>query len=833
MTTPAGPAPTVPPVTEALRAQAAQQRGGYVYAIDPYFDPNGAVPPYGIVGGWSVGSSGQLVSFTHNQNYRPSPMALEFPPPVTALDQALQRAVTGYGSEQELLTAFRDATLLLFAQEGQTGLYTVVEDDGSRYIPAFTHPTHTPDTWHEWQETTGRHLAATGLPVRLNPGHRISLTIPGEAGNQAGGENANPNSSPSTSPSTSPSGLPEALVDAPLLAAGLLAALGRRRRTALWQSAMGARGRRTPELRRPTGVAADAQDALLVGADPQAVRDLAHALRGLASALAVESRPLPTVYVARLTDSELSLQLAHPAGKPPAPWRLGQNETFWRIQRADIPVHGTETGTAAPYPGLVSLGSLDGARLLLNLDAAPGLVSLTGTHADRSAVLTSVAAELATSGWSDRMTVTLVGFGKELTALDPTRVRHVDDVEALLATMDAETRQRRGALAMAGHDSVPTGSAQQTQGAPHLVLLAAQPTEDQAAQFAELVADSGRLGISYLAATGENGLPGATWKLEVTPDGRLLAPLLGLELQAQRLPQAQYDAVVQLFAGATPDDDRAPDTSTPQFMVDITPSGRPAVYARLVGTYEITGLDTPDAEHSPLLHEALVMLLLHREGVHPHVLASGLWPRGVTEDVRDALIQSLRTWLGSDADGTPRLGTDTTGRLTLAPSVVSDLDVLRTLHYEATAGRGASNAHIRERLLNDALALVHGPLLANRPQGRYTWLPHEIIEAQLPLLVADVALALSAHHLEAGNPVPALNALNTALTTTPTDERLWNELLRAAHATGDAAELESTAASLIARIHEHSGGARSLPPRTEALLDELLPSWRDARSAAD
>ncbi|SHM26881.1 SseB protein N-terminal domain-containing protein [Streptomyces yunnanensis] len=216
-------------------------------------------------------------------------MALEFPPPVTALDEALQRAVTGYGSEQELLAAFRDATLILFAQEGQAGLYTIVEDDGSRYIPAFTHPIHAPDTWHQWQQTTGHQLAATGLPIRLNPGHRISLTIPGEAGNQAGGENVGPHSS---SP-TSSFGLPEALVGAPLLAAGLLTALGRRRRTALWQSAMDAKGRRAPELRQPTGAVADTQDALLVGADPQAVRDLDHALRGLASALTVESRTLP------------------------------------------------------------------------------------------------------------------------------------------------------------------------------------------------------------------------------------------------------------------------------------------------------------------------------------------------------------------------------------------------------------------------------------------------------------------------------------------------------------------------------------------------------------
>lgn len=302
MTAATGSVPAVPP---ALRAQATRQRGGYVYAIDPYFDPAGAVPPCGIVGGWSVDHSGQLVSFTHNPKYRPSPIALEFPAPLTALDAAVQRAVTGYGSEAELLAAFRDATLILFAQEGQDGLYTVADDDGGRYIPAFTHRDHTPGAWQQWRQAT-----------------------------------------------------------------------------------------------------------------------------------------------------------------------------------------------------------------------------------------------------------------------------------------------------------------------------------------------------------------------------------------------------------------------------------------------------------------------------------------------------------------------------------------------EATAGSGSGNARVRERR-DDALALARGPLPADRPKGRYTWLSHEVVETQLLLLVADVALALSGHHLEAGNPAPALDALDTALTHAPADERLWNGLLRAAHATGDTARLESTAAALVARHHELSGGARGLPPRTEALLDELLPAWREARSAAD
>lgn len=625
-------------------------------------------------------------------------------------------------------------------------------------------------------------------------------------------------------------GLPEALLAAPLLAAGLLGALGHRRRQVLWQSAFGAvGGRRGMEPPTPEGDAQDVQDALLVGADPEGVRLLDRSLRGLAASLAAESRALPVVYAAWLSAGDLHLQLAQPAGKPPAPWRLGQDQTFWMLAEDDAGQY-EDVDTAAPYPGLVSLGTMDDSRLLLNLESVPGIVSLSGSEADRAAVFASVAAELATNGWSDRMTITLVGFGEDLTPLAPNRLRHLDDIEALLETMEAETRQRRGALGAAGHDSVltgRTGPAQHTRWAPQLVLLAAEPSAEDAVKLAELAADASRLGIGYLVGTGSGDLPGAAWEMEITGEGKLLAPLLGLELDAQLLPAAQQRAVVELFVEADPD--RGPDgpVNTPPFLVDISEQGRPAVYARLVGPYEIIGLDTPDGERSALLHEALALLLLHREGVHPRVLSSALWPRGVTDDVREALLDRLRAWLGTDTDGTPRLGTDRTGRLTLAQSVVSDLDVLRSLYHEATQGKGVDSRAVRGRLLTDALVLVRGPLLADRPEGRYRWLTHEIVEAQLPLLVADTGLALSEFHLEKGRAEKAIEALNAALRTAPVDERLWNELLRATHALDDPARLTALAADLIGR-----SGARGLPPRTEALLDELLPAWRDAVEAA-
>ncbi len=196
-------------------------------------------------------------------------------------------------------------------------------------------------------------------------------------------------------------------------------------------------------------------------------------------------------------------------------------------------------------------------------------------------------------------------------------------------------------------------------------------------------------------------------------------------------------------------------------------------------------------------------------------------------DVRDALVERLREWLGTDPDGSPRLRADGNGRLTLAKSVVSDLDVLRSLYHEATQGRGAGNRAVRGRLLTDALVLVRGPLLADRPQGRYAWLTHEIIDAQLPLLVADSGRALCEFHLEKGRAQKAIEALNAALGSAPRDERLWNELLRATAVTQDPARLRQVAADLLAR-----SGARGLPPRTEPLLDELLPAWRSGVTAA-
>lgn len=97
------------------------------------------------------------------------------------------------------------------------------------------------------------------------------------------------------------------------------------------------------------------------------------------------------------------------------------------------------------------------------------------------------------------------------TPLAPNRTRHLEDVEALVETMEAESRHRRGALGAAGQDSGfagRTGPAQHTRWAPHLVLLAAEPSAEDAVKVPELAADASRLGIGCLVGrSGARGLP--------------------------------------------------------------------------------------------------------------------------------------------------------------------------------------------------------------------------------------------------------------------------------------------------------------------------------------
>jgi hypothetical protein len=334
---------------------------------------------------------------------------------------------------------------------------------------------------------------------------------------------------------------PYELSAASLLAAGVLAALGRKRREQLWRRAFGRR------IAGPDPDAALAEKALRLGADDPAVRMLDTGLRYLSRQLAGAGKTPPTVFAAHLGQENLDLWVAPPDPHPPAPWQAADGGQVWRLPFAatagldaqDIgPEIGPEIGTAhgsgaalAPYPGLVSLGTNESGRILVDLEVAHGLIAVRGARQVVQAALSALAVELVTNRWSDHMQVTLIGFGDGLAEIDTERVRVLRTLDEALPALERRAAEVRDAMASAGIDSVLTGRSLGHLGgtdpaawAPHYLIMGVPPTQAQAERLLALARSRYRMAAGYVI-TGD--VRGATWTWDLSDEGRLRADALG------------------------------------------------------------------------------------------------------------------------------------------------------------------------------------------------------------------------------------------------------------------------------------------------------------------
>lgn len=604
------------------------------------------------------------------------------------------------------------------------------------------------------------------------------------------------------------------LAAAGLLAAGVLSALGRRRRERLWRRAFGRR------LAAPEADAAAAELALRLGADDPAVALLDNSLRHLSRVNAARRAPLPTVFAAHLSASTLDLWVAPPDPDPPAPWTAESEGQLWRLPSAAAGM--LDPGTAlAPYPGLVTLGTNDTGRVMVDLEVAHGLIAVRGPADTVRAALAALAVELVTNRWSDTMRVTLVGFGEGLENLSPERAVVAPSLEDVLPSLAERGEALSAEMALAGVDSVLTGRALGTDAgswAPHYLIMGTPPSQEQAARLLEMARTRHRTALGFVVA-GE--VPGAAWTWDVTADGRISASALGFELGAQLLPPAQYEAVVALFREPDGGDPPVSDPSLGAAPSEhLAPGFRAAVDVGLLGPVTVSAPGPVEADRLALATEVVVYLAAHPGGVHINVLTAAVWPRGVPAEVRDAVLARVGAWLGTDASGAPNLVTETSsGRLSLGPRVRVDWDVFRGL----VARAGSSGDE--EGCLRRALDLVRGQALDGRDPSRYGWLAADSLPYEVPALVADVAHRLSVLRLGAGNPADAMEAARAGLRLAFDDETLWRDLLRAAATTGS----EETLRSVVEEISARAALDEVLPrmaPETEALIDELLPSWR-------
>jgi hypothetical protein len=618
---------------------------------------------------------------------------------------------------------------------------------------------------------------------------------------------------------------PYELSSASLLAAGVLVALGRRRREQLWRRAFGRR------IAVPEADAALAEKALRLGADDPAVRLLDTGLRHLSQQLAAKDKTPPTVFAAHLGQENLDLWIAPPDPNPPRPWQAADGGQVWRLPFAAIAgldvAEAAPAGALAPYPGLVSLGTNASGRILVDLEVAHGLIAVRGPRPVVQAALSALAVELATNRWSDRMQITLIGFGDGLTELAPDRVQVVRTLDEALPALEQRAAEVRSAMASAGIESVLTGRARTPDAdlwAPHYLIMGVPPTQAQAERLLALARSRYRMAAGYVIA---GDVRGATWTWDLSADGRLQAGVLGFDLEAQLLPPEQYAAMVKLFRGtlAGADVPLSALAAGAAPAAQLVPGSRMPVEVGLLGQLAVQAPGPLEPDRLGLATEIVVHLATHPDGVHPNVLTGAIWPRGVSPEVRDAALSRVHAWLGTDSGGQPNLLTDSSGRLGLGPSARTDWQVFRTLFAQASQAAAASDATAEADYLERALALVRGQFLDGRDPSRYAWLATDDVEYEVTATVADAAHRLSVLRLLSSDPDAAMAAARAGLRLAFNDEMLWRDLLTAADATGHEHVLRAVVGEISARAALDEVMPR-MAPETEALIDELLPSWR-------
>jgi hypothetical protein len=611
---------------------------------------------------------------------------------------------------------------------------------------------------------------------------------------------------------------PYELSSASLLAAGVLVALGRRRREQLWRRAFGRR------IAAPEGDAALAEQALRLGADDPAVRMLDTGLRHLSQQLAAQGRTPPTVFAAHVGTENLDLWIAVPDPNPPRPWLPVDGGQVWRLPVAAIA--GLEPGnTLAPYPGLVSLGTNAAGRVLVDLEVANGLIAVRGPRPVVQAALAALAVELVTNQWSDRMQVTLVGFGNGLQDISAERVSVLPTLDEALPQLEGRARELQDAMAAAGIDSVLTGRSRTSDTgiwAPHYLIMGVPPTQAQADRLLALARSRHRTAAGYVIA---GDVRGASWAWDLTEDGRLRADTLGFDLAAQLLAPQQYAALVRLFRPAPGGVPLAPLSAGNAPAAQLEPDSRMPVEVSLLGPVAVQAPGMLETDRLALATELVVFLAAHPDGVHLNVLTGAIWPRGVSPEVRDSVLARVHAWLGAAPSGEPNLLTDPSGRLRLGPGVRVDWQVFRALVNRASQAAATSDAQAEAGYLERALALIHGQFLDGRDPARYAWLATDDVEYEVTALVADAAHRLSALRLAQGDQEAAMEAARTGLRLSFNDEMLWRDLLLGAHATGKDAVLRAAVAEVSTRTALDEVMPR-MAPETEALIDELLPSWR-------
>lgn len=582
--------------------------------------------------------------------------------------------------------------------------------------------------------------------------------------------------------------------------------------------------------RGPYGDPTQQEQALRLAADTGRADLLDRALRLLAEGRRAQGQALPDASAVYVNDEQVIVHLAGSgtAGLPPTPWRETEEGRVWVLRAEDALGHSCEG--PAPWPALVNIGMSHGFDLLVDLEYAPGLVSISGDpQGARDAALSSVV-DLVTHPWSDGVRVTLVGFAGDeaLAEVSAGRITQVRSLDEALATARRDVDTQAALVRSLGVDGVLAG---RVAGAgsdlqPHVIVMSGSPDQDEAQRITALLS-GGRTGLAVVCV-GQT--LAARWRFAVDGGGALDLGVLGLSGTARRLRHEDLELVAGWVRAAGTQGAEATAQAavlSPGAAVQTLPQeGREhlaaaaAMQARDEAQAHV-GLLGPVVVHAPgqvnpsreeLLTELVTLVALHPSGVHDSVLRVSLWPRGVEDDVVEATLASAIQWLGDGTDGTPLLDRDDAGRWRLGAGVHVDWLEL------------AAVAQAREddpRRLADALGAARGRAFSGTPAQRYTWLAFHQAARDARLVVTASARRAASAFASQDDVRAAERTLRDGLTLVPQAQSLWRDLLRLLGGS------DPEGAGRVVREMTQAIGSDPLEPETSALVQHLSPDMRE------
>lgn len=178
----AGADENMPPIPDEIREAARLAPDHWLGMVDPAWNGDGPPPSWAVVGQWRSGLDGEIVEWRDNEEYRPSPKALDWPEPADDVDAAVQLAATGYGPAEavtEALAALPEAAV--FVTPTGDPLPATAPDGKTPVVPLFTSPVYLHASGRLAFELMSVTEVLDRLPedhlLYLNPSAPVSMTV--------------------------------------------------------------------------------------------------------------------------------------------------------------------------------------------------------------------------------------------------------------------------------------------------------------------------------------------------------------------------------------------------------------------------------------------------------------------------------------------------------------------------------------------------------------------------------------------------------------------------------------------------------------------------------